>query len=140
MNSNLLTKLGIIVVVACISAVVVSFLVGPALGLGWHLLHGNAISYAGWTVSIPKGFFARLDQGRPSLWALAPGSPVLRSSYGRVTLYRTPDNTHPFSIDAHGAEFAAAMSQAAGESGHRFQSKRSVPVGDGTAFCVEFIR
>lgn len=133
-------KLGLTLVGIFGSVLVVSFSAGSVMGLGWHMLHGNVISYAGWTISVPKGFFAKLHHGRPSLWALAPGSPVLRSCYGRLTFYIAVDDTHPFSMDAHSAKFEATMSQAAGESGHRFQSRRNVPAGDGTAFCLEFTR
>ena len=130
----LLQLLGIVVGVLLISVLSV-----PLLGPGWHLLHGDFISYAGWRIPVPKGFYVRKSQMGPTMWNPALGIPFFDAPYGHVSLYSRPDQ-QPFAHDRDYSRFEIGVSRAAGQSGYRLESKRTISVGKNSGYCLEFTR
>jgi hypothetical protein len=127
-------------VIGVLFAIVMWLSVGFALSTGWHLLHGNSISYAGWKIPVPRGYYARQNRGVPFIWTLSLGAPVFRSQYGRLSFYSWQGPAHPFSRDKDYPGFEESVSQAAAESGHQLKSRRTISLGDKSVYCLEFAR
>ena len=126
--------IGVLVVVAMYLSA------GFCLSLGWHLFHGNSISYAGWTIPVPKRYYVRQDRGFPSIWTLSPGAPAFHLAYGMLSFHSLPGPPHPFSRDKDYPKFEESMTQEATQSGYQPESKRVISIGDKTADCWLFAR
>lgn len=46
----------------------------PELGFGWHLLHGNFISYHGWRIAVPKSYYVTNELHGPAFCGPLSGS------------------------------------------------------------------
>jgi hypothetical protein len=134
-----LTKLVIRLLVIFIGAVLGVLVVVPLLGPGWHLLHGDAISFEGWRVPVPKGFYVRKSGTAAAMWKLSFGIPFLSVPYGHVSLFRRPAQ-EAFSFDKDYARFKSELTQDASERMHRLKSERTVSAGNRHAYCLEFTR
>ncbi len=109
----------------------------PLFGPGWHLLHGDFISYGGWRIPVPKGFYVRNSQGRPTMWRLNLGIPLFRAPYGHISLFSHPPQEPP-AFDYR--RFERAVIEDALRSGYQLKAKRTVSVGKNSAYCLEFTR
>jgi hypothetical protein len=69
-------------------------LVIPLLGPGGHLLHGDFISYGGWRVPVPKGFYVGKSKMGPAMWKHTLGIPLFNAPYGHISLYSRRINDH----------------------------------------------
>jgi hypothetical protein len=108
---------------------------GPVLGLGWHLLHHDSITYLGFTIAIPKHSYVTCPSAGPIIWTLSLGAPFPNRPYGRIGLHKS---TGPFFKQKHYQAFVEAMSRDAGNSGHQLKSSQTVELGGRSAFCLEF--
>ena len=113
------------------------FTAGPVLGLGWHLLHHNYVVYRGFTIPIPSRSYVTHTSIGLCIWTLSPGAPFFNRPYGSTAISKS---IRPFSKDKDYSGFAEAMEQAAGRSGHKLIASRTIPLGDRSAFCLEFAR
>jgi hypothetical protein len=110
----------------------------PLLGFGWHLLHGNYISHNGWRIPIPEGYYVTNEPHGPAIWKLTLGAPRFEVPFAHVSFYTR--QTHPFKASVDYAPFEESMTRNAADSGHHFKERRVIPVGNGSAYCVEFSR
>src|SRR5260221_2486760 len=120
-----------------IGAFVIFLLVVPLLGPFWHLVYGNAISYGGWRVPVPGGFYVRNSQEGPTMWKQNLGIPLFRASYGHVSLFR---HTQPFVFDRDYSRFEEGVVRDSNQHGYQLRTKRTIPVDKGSAYCLEFTR
>jgi len=132
---KLLFRLGAVL----IGAFLIFLLIVPLLGPCWHLLYGDAISYEGWRVPVPRGFYVRNSQNGPTMWKQTFGTPFFSTSYGHISLYNHP-NQQPFAYDRDYSRFERGVTEVAAQSGYRFESEHTVPVGRNSAYCLEFTR
>lgn len=117
----------------------IALLVVPLLGPGWHLLHGDFISYGGWRIPVPKGFYVRKSQMGPTMWKHTLGIPLFNAPYGHISLYSRPDQ-QPFAYDRDYSRFEKGVTQEADQSGYQLESKRTISVGKNSGYCLEFTR
>jgi len=122
-----------------IGFLLIALLIVPLLGPGWHLLHGDFISYEGWRIPVPKRFYVRMSQMGPTMWKHTLGTPLFNVPYGHISLYRRPDQ-QPFAYDRDYSRFENGVIQEAGQSGYRLESKRTISVGENSGYCLEFTR
>jgi hypothetical protein len=85
-----LTKLVIRLLAIFIGALLTILIAVPLLGPCWHLLHGDAISFGGWRVPVPKGFYARKSETATVMWKQSLGIPFFNVPYGHISLFRPP--------------------------------------------------
>ncbi len=133
-----LTKLVIRLLAIFIGALLTILIAVPLLGPCWHLLHGDAISFEGWRVPVPKGFYARKSETATVMWKQSLGIPFFNVPYGHISLFRPPQQV--FSFDRNYGRFKSELIQDASEKGYRLRSERTVSVGDKPAYCLEFKR
>jgi hypothetical protein len=110
---------------------------GPVLGLGWHLLHHDSITYSDFTIEIPRHSYVRWPSAGPIIWTLSLGAPFPNRPYGSTGLHKS---TGPFLKQKHYEAFVEAMSRDAGNSGHQLKSSQTVELGGRSAFRLEFER
>jgi hypothetical protein len=122
-----------------IGAYLIVLLVIPLLGPGWHLLHGDFISYGGWRIPVPKGFYVGKSQMGPTMWKHTLGIPLFNVPYGHISLYSRPDQ-QPFAYDRDYSRFEKGVTQEASQSGYQLKSKRMISVGKNSGHCLEFTR
>ncbi len=140
-----LAKLTLQLVVVIIGSLLIVLLVVPLLGPGWHLLHGDFISYGGWGIPVPKGFYVEESREGPTMWKLTLGSgiPFFDASYGHISFYGLSGVSparQPFDYDRDYSQFDRVVTQEANKSGYRFEAKRSTPVGKTSGYCLEYTR
>ena len=123
--------------VACFACVSVVLFAVPLLGPCWHLLFGDKISYAGWTIPVPKGFYLRDSAGGPAMWKLNLGTPLFAVPYGHVSLFFRPGQ--PFLFSQHYRRFAASISEDAATGGYAVQ-ERTLVSGGSPAYCLQLDR
>ena len=123
-----------------LSAIALFLAAGFLLSSGWHLIHGRSISYAGWNIPVPRGYFVISHGGTPTMWRLAPGAPKFQIPYGALSFRNWTGSAHPFSREADYQSSEAAWSQAASESGHHLESSWQIPIQGKTGYCWEFTR
>lgn len=109
----------------------------PLIGPCWHLLFGDKISYAGWSIPVPKGFYPRNSRDGPTMWKLNLGIPLLPVPYGHVSLFFRPGQVFLFS--QHYRRFAAAVSADAASGGYAVLD-RTVTAAGAPAYCVQLDR
>jgi hypothetical protein len=120
-----------------VSAYAFFLLFVPLLGFGWHLLHGDFISYYGWRITVPKNYYVTNKPDGPAFWKLTLGAPRFDVPFAHVSFYTS--RTHPsFKASADYAKFEESMTQNAAESGHHLKQRRVLPIGTRSAYCVEF--
>ncbi len=112
----------------------------PLLGPCWHLMFGDAISYAGWRVPVPKGFYVRKSQKGPTMWKQSLGIPLFDVSYGHISLYSVGPAQQPFTCDRDYSRFEKGVTQEATQSGYQLLAKRTASVGKSSGYCLEFAR
>ncbi len=122
-----------------IGVLLIALLIVPLLGPGWHLLHGDFISYEGWRILVPKGFYVGKSQMGPTMWKHTLGIPLFNVPYGHISLYSRPDQ-QPFSYDRDYSRFENGVTQEAGQSGYQLEPKRRISVGKNSGYCLEFTR
>ena len=88
-----------------IGVLLVTLLIVPLLGPGWRLLHGDFISYEGWKIPVPKGFYVRNSQKGPSMWKQTFGIPFFDTSYGHISLFNLSPAQQPFAYDSDYSRF-----------------------------------
>lgn len=130
-------KLALRLAVAIIACGLVVLLTVPLFGACWHLLFGDTISYAGWNITVPKGFFVRESRDGPTMWKLNFGIPLLAVPYGHISLFSRPGE--PFLFSQHYRRFAASVSQDAETGGYRVQ-ERTLAAGGSSAYCLQMER
>jgi|ERR1700687_1731212 len=112
-------------------------LVIPVLGPCWHLLYGDAISYGGWKVPVPKGFYVRKSPEGPTMWKESFGIPFFNAPYGHISLFRPQQ---PFSFDRDYARFKKGVTQDAVEKGYELKKEWTAQVGKNSGYCLELSR
>jgi hypothetical protein len=138
-----LARLTIRLLGVLIGVLLIFLLLVPLLGPGWHLLHGNFFSYGGWRIPVPKGFFVQQSSEGPILWKYTFGIPFLDVPYGHISVYGPSSLSparRPFEYDRDYSRFESAVTEEAHQSGYRFESKRTIPVGENSGYCLEFTR
>lgn len=133
-----LTKLVVQLLCSVVAGLLAVLITVPLLGPGWHLLFGDTISFEGWRVPVPQGFYVRQSATETAMWKQSFGIPFFNVPYGHVSLYRSPQKL--FSLDRDYSRFKAALAQDASKEGYKLTSERTVPVGDKPAHCLEFKR
>jgi hypothetical protein len=121
-----------------VSAYAFFLLFVPLLGFGWHLLHGNFISYHGWRIPVPRGYYVTNEPHGPAFWKLSLGAPRFEVPFAHVSFYNL--HKHLFKATADYAAFEENMTRNAAESGHHVKQRRVLPIGNRSAYCVEFAR
>jgi hypothetical protein len=126
-----------------IGAILIPLLVVPLLGPGWHLLHGDFISYGGWKIPVPKAFSEKNSQAGLDMWKLTLGIPIFDAPYGHISIYGTGSlspTRQPFNYERDYSRLEAVVTQEAHQSGYRFESKRTTSVGKTAGYCLEYTR
>ncbi len=108
----------------------------PLLGPCWHLLFGDKISYAGWSIPVPKGFYSRESRDGPTMWKLNLGTPLFAVPYGHVSLFFRPGQ---FLFSEHYRRFATSVSQDAAAGGYSVY-ERALAAGGSPAYCLQLER
>jgi hypothetical protein len=121
-----------------LGVILIILLVIPLLGPCWHLLYGDAISYGGWKVPVPKGFYVWKSQEGPTMWKESFGIPFFNAPYGHISLFHRPQP--PFSFDRDYAGFKQRLTQDAIEKGYELKAERTAQVGKNSGYCLEFTR
>jgi hypothetical protein len=137
---NKLAKLMIKLLGAFIGGLLIVLLIVPLLGPGWHLLHGDFTSFGGWKIPVPKGFYVRESHMGPTMWKETLGVPFIEVPYGHISLYNLSPPQQPFAFDRDYARFEKGVTEDAIQSGYRFESKRTIPVGGNSGYCLQFSR
>jgi hypothetical protein len=140
---NRRAKLALQILGAFIAAILIPLLVVPLLGPGWHLLHGDFISYAGWSIPVPKGFSEKNSQAGLDMWKLTLGIPIFDAAYGHISIYGTSSlspTRQPFNYERDYSRVETVVTQEAHQSGYRFESKRTTAVGKTGGYCLEYTR
>jgi hypothetical protein len=109
----------------------------PFLGYYWHLRHGDSISFAGWKIEVPKRYEVVVHAKGPALWRYSLGVPLVDAAFGHISFYEGP---RPFHLSSDYSAFEKAMYNNARESGHELKGSMVIPVGNTSAYCVEFGR
>jgi hypothetical protein len=109
----------------------------PLLGPTWHLLFGDKVSYAGWEIPVPKGFYVRKSQDRLTMWKLSFGVPLFAVPYGHVSLFFRPGPS--FLLSQHYQQFAETVSQEAAVGGYAVQ-RQTFAAGGSPAYCLQLGR
>jgi len=113
----------------------------PLAGPVWHAFTGDNISYQGWRVSVPKGFFAWVPEKvpnaeiGPTFWRVGIGGPWIHHHYGHISLFSYP---RPFQHDQDYPNFEKGLILDANRKGFQLKSRVTVPVGSGLGYCLEF--
>jgi hypothetical protein len=131
------SKLMLRLLAVFVGVILIVLLVIPLIGPCWHLLYGDAISYAGWKVPVPRGFYVRKSQEGPTMWKESFGIPFFNAPYGHISLFRRPS---PFSFDSDYARFKQGLIQDAIEKGYELKGERTAQVGKNSGYCLEFTR
>jgi hypothetical protein len=134
-----LTTLAVRLLGVVIGALLIVLVVVPLLGPCWHLLYGDAISFQGWTLPVPKGFYVRKSRNGPVMWKQTFGVPFFNASYGHISFFLRPPK-QPFSFERDYIQFKNGLAQDANEKGYKLTSERTVSVGKEPAYCLEFRR
>jgi len=140
---NRRAKLALQILGVFIAAILIPLLVVPLLGPGWHLLHGDFISYAGWRIPVPKAFSEKNSQAGLDMWKLTLGIPIFDAVYGHISIYGTGSlspTRQPFNYERDYSRLETGVTQEAHQSGYRFESKRNVSVGKDAGYCLEYTR
>lgn len=140
MPKSKLVKLMLRLLGVFIGVLLIVLLIIPLLGPGWHLFHGDFISYEGWRIPVPKGFYVRQSQKGPTMWKQTFGIPFFDTSYGHLSLYRLSPAQQPFAYDKDYSRFENGVTQEAIQSGYQLKTKRVASVGKSSGYCLEFIR
>jgi hypothetical protein len=112
----------------------------PLLGPGWHAIYGDSVSYGGWRVPVPGGFYVRKSGGSSAMWKLSLGIPLLNRPYGHISLFSLPPPRRPFEFERDYPGFAKRTGDLAAQSGYELKAQRTVAVGKTSAYCLEFAR
>lgn len=131
----LLMLLTIFVAVMCLF-----FLVVPFLGFGWHMLHRNYISDAGWKIPIPKHYYVRQQERGPTVWKPSFGAPLFDVPFSHISFFSRKPGAEIFMGTGDSARFEQAISETATQNGYQLKSKHIVPIGNKNATCLEFER
>lgn len=121
----------------CLMLPLVLLLIIPLFGPAWHALRGDSISYQGWRIPVPDGFFVRNERATPTMWKLTLGTPLWRAPFGQITVFTYPSD-RPFRSEADYNNFARGVIHAARSDGYSFLSTRKVASGHAAAYCWEF--
>jgi hypothetical protein len=138
-----LAKLMIHLLGVFIGVVLIFLLLVPLLGPGWHLLRGDFISFGGWSIPVPKGFYAKESPDGLILWKYTFGIPFFDAPYGHISVYGLSSLTPArqlFEYDRDYPRFESGVTQEAARSGYRLEWKRATPVGRSSGYCLEFTR
>jgi len=119
--------------------ILVCLLAAPFLGIGWHLFHGNLISFGGWRIPVPNGYYVTQTRNGPAMFRLSIGAPVFEVPFGHLA-FSTFQFRSPFEAGTDYPLFEKTMVEDAVKSGYRFESRQIIPIGDKSAYCVEFSR
>src|SRR5467141_4334772 len=122
-----------------LGVILLVLLVIPLLGPCWHLLYGDAISYADWKVPVPSGFYVRKSQEGLTMWKESFGIPFFNAPYGHISLFHRPPQ-QPFSFDRDYVRFKQELTQDAAEKGYELKEERTAQVGKTSGYCLEFTR
>lgn len=109
------------------------------IGDAWHLFNGKAAVYRGWTVPVPKGFFAferngSLSLGRFRRISLTPGRRF------DLILIADPDLKTQFVYDRDFRKYEQLEAASANRMGLIESATRVLRVGKSIRYCVEFRR
>jgi hypothetical protein len=111
------------------------------LGPGWHLMHGNYVSYEGWQISVPRGFFVTHNRGAATIWKVLPGQGLLDLPYAQISLHYESEDKPPFSYAKnYDRSGYAVMATIANPGGYKLTGQPMVPAGGTTVYCWELSR
>jgi hypothetical protein len=112
----------------------------PFFGFGWHVLHADYISWAGWKIPVPKDYFVRQDEKGSAIWKLSFGTPYSTHRSVMSAFFSLKSGDKAFVGTSDTAQCLQAVSETATENGYQFKAKHIVSVGTKTASCFEFGR
>ncbi len=115
------------------------FLSFPLLGRGWHLLHGDFISYDGWRVRVPRDYCVLDTKPGPTIWKLELGAPIFRVPYAHINLFGA-SLPKPFHYETDWEYLANSTTAVAEGNGFRLLGSRAATIGKRPAHCLEFVR
>jgi hypothetical protein len=130
----------VMLLVTIVATVCLYLLIVPLLGYGWHVLHGNYVSYAGWKIAVPRDYYVIQQRRGPAIWKLSFGAPLFDVPFSHVSFYSLPPGTAAFMGTRDSARYEKAVTQTATESGYQLKSKHTVTIGNKAAACLEFAR
>ncbi len=113
------------------------FLMVPLLGPSWHLIHGNLITYQGWRIPVPRGFYVTQKPDHCTMWKHTLGAPFKRTASTSIGILTNPSGKL-FKFEGNLEESAERMIAAGQMDGYIFHSERTVSTGSSTAYCFEF--
>jgi hypothetical protein len=120
---------------ALIATPLIAMLFVPFLGMTWHLLHGNFISYRQWKIRVPSDFYVSHGAKGPFLWKLTLGFPLWRGPYGVIGI---SELSHSFEYEEEYPRFMTGADMAAQDQGYKFLSSTDVSVGKTLGHCLEY--
>jgi len=130
----------VMVVATIVATFCVCLLVVPLLGYGWHVLHGNYISCAGWKIAVPRGYYVIQQRRGPAIWKLSFGAPLFDVPFSHVSFYSLPPGSKSFMGTGDAARYEKVVTQTAKESGYQFKAKYTLTIGNKPAACLEYAR
>jgi hypothetical protein len=118
--------------------IVVLFLFAFPTWIGgvWHLFKGNATAYAGWTVPVPKGFFAFRTSTGLSIVRMEPYS-RRGGRYDILTMATAPSSNY-FIFARDFGKFERTEAASARKNGLVERSTKTIPAGNSMRYCIEF--
>jgi hypothetical protein len=139
MQSIRIAKLFLRIISVALGTWLITLLAIPLFGSAWHILHGDFISYQGWKIPVPKGFYVRNSHTEPTMWKHSIGSPFFSAPYGHISLFNRP-NQQPFVYQRDYSNFEKNLTDDARRSGYKIDGMRTTSVGNQPAYCLQFTR
>jgi hypothetical protein len=112
----------------------------PLLGPIWHFFDGDSITYEGWQLPVPKGFYVRTLKSGLTMWRPTLGVPFFNAPYGHISVFHDPIDVQPFVYKKDFQSFSDTISEDARRSGYHLIDNRLVNIGKTAAYCLEFSR
>lgn len=136
-NKKKIATLAVRLSIVSAAAVLIVLVAAPLLGPCWHLVHGDAISFAGQRVPVPRGFYVQQSPTRATMWRQSFGIPFFNVPYGHISLFsRSSEDGFLFGRDYNG--FKSGLTQDATERGYKLTSEQIVGAGKDAAYCLKF--
>lgn len=133
-------KLGSQFVAVAVGVTFIILVAIPLLGPCWHLFHGDSISFDGWRVPVPRGFYVKRVKTKPVMWNMSFGTPYFNVPYGHISLFRAPSE-QVFSLETGTyGRFKDSLIQQATQGSYQLTSERTLSIAGRPVYCLEFAR
>jgi hypothetical protein len=126
--------------ILCLLAIVILLAVFPAwTGTLWHIFHGNATTYAGWIVPVPRGFFSFHSRGCLLIERMEPRLAGFGRRADMVVMCSVPSDKY-FVLSRDFPTFERIESGSAAQNGLTERLTKTIQKGPSGRTCIEFDR